>query len=121
MPRRCRLRASDRPAMPPPMMAMPPSLSACALLIVCDSGMPALRRDVHERRCPGPHRLERTLERRQEVAGLIHLLAVAAASLDHLFVVGRGLELGERHDIGLGGSAVGINVERRLAYRVPGM
>jgi len=43
----------------------------------------------------------------------------AAAGLDHLLEIGRGIELGDRHHVGLGGGALREDVEGGRAHRAP--
>src|SRR5262245_59748072 len=122
MPRRWRFSASERPQMPPPTMAISPASRDCVRFTMARrSGVAALRRYIEQRRRAGAHRIETTLQRRRQFGRLLDFFAVAAACLDDLLVVRRGLELGQWHHVGLGGGAVGIDIEGGLAHGVPGM
>src|SRR6476646_3580620 len=83
---------------------------AYALLPTLQGLSPRLRLHVEGDRRARAHGLERALERRNELLRAFDLLAAAAAGLHHLLVVGRRLELGERHHVGFGGVAVGKDV-----------
>jgi hypothetical protein len=82
---------------------------------------PRLRLHVERHRRSRAHGFEAAPQRRHEIAGALDLLAAATAGLDHLLVVGRGLELGERHHVRLGGVTIGEDVEGGLPHRQPGL